>query len=122
MSIATLHAALSTRDPTLLIPTGLPTEELILLVKLLAKRVDGNLSKIERDEVDAFIDAYIKFILSMQCDHRIPLYINADADMSTKLMAAIFFTAKDEIVSRLIGYPLAREKLAAQFDRHLQPS
>jgi hypothetical protein len=122
MSIANLHAALSRREPTLLMPIGLPTEELILLVKLLAKRVDGYLSKIERDEIDEFIDAYIQLILGMQSEQRLESYLNAKSELNSKLMAAIFFAAKDEIVSRLIGYPVNREKLAEQFNRYFQSS
>lgn len=122
MSIANLHAALSTREPTFLMPIGLPTEELILLVKLLAKRVDGYLSKIERDELDEFIDAYIQLILGMQSEQRLESYLNSKSELNSKLMAAIFFAAKDEIVSRLIGYPVNRENLADQFSRNFRCS
>jgi hypothetical protein len=120
MSISSMHTRISQQDSSQLLPSNLPIDDLILLTREMALSLDGGLDQPERFELIAFLADYLGLLVRMQSA---PNYSRFLAEIDTQvpaLMTILDIIIRDEIVSRLIGYPVQRLTVAGAISWHFE--
>jgi hypothetical protein len=101
-----------------LLPSNLPIDELIFLTRKIALCLAGGLDLPERSEFKLFLSDYLGLLVRMQSSVFYKQFL-AQVDIHVAgLMMVLDMIIRDELVSRLIGYPVHGMGLVEAFDGH----
>jgi hypothetical protein len=118
MTFSSIHSRLTYPDSSLLLPSNLPIDELIFLTRKMACCLDGGLDQPERSELKLFLGDYLGLLVRMQSSVFYEQFL-AQIDIHVAgLMMVLDMIIRDELVSRLIDYPVHRMGLVEAFNGH----
>ena len=118
MSVIRFKSELLNRTGRSLLPASLPIEALISFARDVALLTDGALGCDEVSELTEFMAAYVRKLLSAQADERRQQFERNSNHLLPLLANELNTLVRDELVSRLIGYPTFPVNLKELFDEH----